>query len=111
MIWRKSKMSFIVSLQGGMAVGKTTLVYKLKERHPDVYFLFENPNPVINEVKRRNLNKFIEEDYIEIQRMFISYEIDRYKSIESRRAIIDLGPEEVEFYNTFSNIDWTGLEC
>ncbi|MEA1976012.1 MAG: hypothetical protein U9N10_10880, partial [Bacillota bacterium] len=50
-------------------------------------------------IKERNLNKFELDDYIEIQRLFIENEIKCYKECRSKeKAIIDLGPEEIEFY-------------
>lgn len=95
-------MSFIVSIQGGMAVGKTTLAKRLKERLGDVQVSFENPSNAIQRVKELGLDKFKENDFIEIQRIFIYAEIERFKNLKANsKVIIDLGPEEIEFYTLF----------
>ncbi|MCL6592057.1 MAG: deoxynucleoside kinase [Firmicutes bacterium] len=95
-------MSFIVSIQGGMAVGKTTLAIRLKERLNDVQVSFENPSNAIQRVKELGLDKFKENDFIRIQRIFINSEIERFKNLkEYDKVIIDLGPEEIEFYTLF----------
>lgn len=104
-------VSFIISLQGGMASGKTTLAKCIDSTLKDVKVSYENPISVISEVKRLGLNKFIMEDYIEIQRLFINAEIERYNNLKSyEKVIIDLGPEEIEFYTLFFpksiNKDW-----
>ncbi len=95
-------MPFIVSLQGGMAAGKTTLAKRLQERLQDVRVSFENPSDAVNRVKELGLDKFKEQDFIEIQRIFINAEIERYQRLkENSKVIIDLGPEEIEFYTLF----------
>ncbi|HYH04911.1 MAG TPA: AAA family ATPase [Bacillota bacterium] len=89
----------MVALQGGMAVGKTTLAKKLQERFNDVQVSFENPSHTIRKIKELGLDKFHETDYYEIQRLFIQAEIERYQSLQIHpKVIIDLGPEEIEFY-------------
>lgn len=95
-------MSFIVSIQGGMAAGKTTLAHRLKERLPEVHVSFENPSTAIGRVKELGLDKFKEDDFIEIQRIFINSEIERYQRLKKYgKVIIDLGPEEIEFYTLY----------
>lgn len=86
----------IISLQGGMAVGKTTLAHRLKDRLNKAEVAFEYP-------KKRpdGLDMFKEKDYYKIQRYFINLEIERYKALPPGNAIIDLGPEEIEFYTLF----------
>lgn len=92
-------MSFIISIQGGMAAGKTTLTKYLEAHVKNIKVSYENPTATINEVKRLGLNKFKLEDYVKIQRLFINAEIERYNSLKAfDKAIIDLGPEEIEFY-------------
>ena len=47
----------ILSLQGCMAVGKTTAVRYLQEHAPDIHISYEDNSDVIAEIKRRNLDK------------------------------------------------------
>ncbi|WP_425445883.1 deoxynucleoside kinase [Dethiothermospora halolimnae] len=95
-------LSFIVSIQGGMACGKTTLGKYIESNLKDVKVSYENPGPVIKEIKRLGLDKYKLKDYIEIQRLFINAEIERYNRLKSfDKVIIDLGPEEIEFYTLY----------
>ena len=50
-------MAVILSLQGCMAVGKTTAVQYVKERRPDIFLSREDNGTVISEVHRRGLIK------------------------------------------------------
>ncbi len=86
----------IISLQGGMAVGKTTLANQLQNRLKNVYCSFE-----YQKKKPDNLDMFKELDYYKIQSYFIKLEVDRYRNLPSGNVIIDLGPEEIEFYTLF----------
>ncbi|WP_411333392.1 hypothetical protein ACK1LH_13690 [Metabacillus indicus] len=64
-------MKKVLSIQGGMAGGKTTLVKRLETIMSDVFFSYENPYP--NLVKRKNMNLDIgtREGFDENQRVFI----------------------------------------
>lgn len=86
----------IISLQGGMAVGKTTLAKRLQNRLNNVNFSFE-----YQKKRPEGLNIFKESDYYKIQSYFINQEIERYKGLPTGNVIIDLGPEEIEFYTLF----------
>ena len=89
----------ILSLQGCMAVGKTTAITYLKEHAPYLHISYENIGEVLREVKERQLNKDIFEDYIEIQRLWILHERKRWeKAKDFPTAVMDFGAEEIEFY-------------
>lgn len=89
----------ILSLQGCMAVGKTTAVRYLEENVPYVNISYETNTDIINEIKRRQLNKNIFEDYIEIQKLWLNKEVERYnKAKKYKCSIMDFGAEEIEFY-------------
>ena len=47
----------ILSLQGCMAVGKTTAVRYIQENAPYIHISYEINTDVVDEVKRRNLDK------------------------------------------------------
>ena len=47
----------ILSLQGCMAVGKTTAVRYLPEHAPDIQICFEDNSDVIAQINERNLDK------------------------------------------------------
>ena len=56
----------ILSLQGCMAVGKTTAVRYLQEHAPYVNISYEINTDVIDEIRQRHLDKNKYEDYLEI---------------------------------------------
>ena len=81
----------VLALQGGMAVGKTTAARYVAAHDPAVAVFFEDNSPA---------HRFA--DYCEIQRAFIQQEIDRYdRAAACSCALIDLGPQEIEFYTLF----------
>ena len=89
----------VLSLQGCMAVGKTTAVQYLRENAPYVNISYENNADVIDEIKQRQLDKNIYEDYMEIQKLWLSKEVVRYhKAKDFGCSIMDFGAEEIEFY-------------
>ena len=89
----------VLSLQGCMAVGKTTAVQYLRENAPYVNISYENNADVIDEIKQRQLDKNIYEDYLEIQKLWLSKEVVRYhKAKDFECSIMDFGAEEIEFY-------------
>lgn len=89
----------ILSLQGCMAVGKTTVVNYLRENVPYVNISYEINTDVVEEVKRRNLDKNKYEDYLEIQKLWLNKEVIRWKNAQKFQcSIMDFGAEEIEFY-------------
>lgn len=89
----------VLSLQGCMAVGKTTAVRYLQANAPYVNISYEINTDIINEIKQRQLDKNRYEDYIEIQKLWINKEIERYNMAkEYKCSIMDFGAEEIEFY-------------
>jgi len=89
----------VLSLQGCMAVGKTTAVRYLRENAPYVNISYENNADIIDEIKQRQLDKNIYEDYIEIQKLWLNNEVVRYhKAKKFECSIMDFGAEEIEFY-------------
>lgn len=89
---------FVVSVQGGQAVGKTTLVKKLQQRYPDVYFEFENPYPLVQKRQELKLDITTEAGFLENQRLFIEAECQRFRSLIDGKIVLDRGPEDIEFY-------------
>ena len=82
-----------------MAVGKTTAVKYLQENAPYVNISYEINTDVVEEVKKRKLDKNKYEDYLEIQKLWLNKEVVRYnKAKEFKCSIMDFGAEEIEFY-------------
>ena len=89
----------ILSLQGCMAVGKTTAVDYLRVHAPYVNISYEDNSDVIAEIKRRGLDQKLFEDYLEIQRLWLHKEIKRYEKAKQHPcSIMDFGAEEIEFF-------------
>ena len=89
----------ILSLQGCMAVGKTTAVHYLQEHTPYVHISYEDNSDVIAEIRARNLDKKKYEDYLEIQRLWLRKEVQRWEKAQAYPCtIMDFGAEEIEFY-------------
>ena len=72
----------ILSLQGCMAVGKTTAIRYLQENAPYVNISFETNTDIIDEVKRRQLDKNKYEDYLQIQKLWLKKEVARYNKVK-----------------------------
>ena len=89
----------ILSLQGCMAVGKTTAARYLEQSCPQAHICFEDNAAVIAEVKHRKLDKNRYADYLEIQRLFLRNELRRWQEAQKYpHAVMDFGAEEIEFY-------------
>ena len=89
----------ILSLQGCMAVGKTTAVKYLQEHAPYVNISYEINTDIVDDVKRRRLDKNKYEDYLEIQKLWLNKEVIRYHEAKNFScSIMDFGAEEIEFY-------------
>jgi hypothetical protein len=95
-------MSVILSLQGCMAAGKTTVARYVENNMKDVFVSYENPIPVLEEVKRQGWIQNTLEGFVEIQRLFIQAEINRWEACgEHNVVLMDLGADEIEFYILF----------
>ena len=89
----------VLSLQGCMAVGKTTAVKYLQQYAPYINISYEINNDIVDEVKRRQLDKNKYEDYLEIQKLWLNKEVARWhKAIKNSCSVMDFGAEEIEFY-------------
>ncbi len=89
----------ILSLQGCMAVGKTTAARYIEEFAPHISVFYEDNMGVIAEVRRLGLDQRHFEDFIKIQRLFIENEIRRYeKALSFPVSLFDFGAEEIEFF-------------
>jgi len=89
-------MTYIISLQGPMAGGKTTLARRLEQRGFQV--IYENPYEIVEKRKRLNLDIYTKEGFITNQKMFIEAKIKQVQSVMGDIVIFDRGPEDVEFY-------------
>jgi len=93
-------MSLILSLQGCMAVGKTTALKYIHANVPYVKISYEINTDIIEQIKFRNLDKSNYEDYLEIQKLWIEKEIKRWKVAQHYECtIMDFGAAEIEFYS------------
>lgn len=89
----------ILSLQGCMAVGKTTALRHLQITAPYLHVSWEDQRDVIAEVQRRGLDKNRYEDYLEIQRLWLNNEVRRHEeALRHPDTVMDFGAEEIEFY-------------
>lgn len=89
----------ILSLQGCMAVGKTTAVRYLQEHAPDIRISCEDNSDVIAQIRARGLDKNKYEDYLQIQRLWLRKEVDRWEKAQGYPCtVMDFGAEEIEFY-------------
>ena len=101
----------ILSLQGCMAVGKTTAAHFLQAHLPQIKVCFEDNAAVLAEVKHRGLDKNCYADYLEIQRLFLQNEVRRWQEAQNYpHTIMDFGAEEIEFYTLnypqSKGLDW-----
>ena len=89
----------VLSLQGGMAVGKTTAARYLARHAPDLHVCLEDNRAVIGQVQRLGLDKTRCDDYIQIQRLWLQHEVDRWQQAQPWPCtVMDFGAEEIEFY-------------
>lgn len=92
-------MGVILSLQGCMGVGKTTAVQYIEAHAPDIHISREDVRPIVDEVRRRGLDKNAFEDYIEIQKLWLMNEVRRWERAQAYGVtVMDFGAEEIEFY-------------
>ena len=89
----------VLSLQGGMAVGKTTAARYLARHAPDLHVCLEDNRAVIGQLQRLGLDKTRCDDYIRIQRLWLQHEVDRWQQARPWPCtVMDFGAEEIEFY-------------
>jgi len=92
-------MAIVLSLQGGMAAGKTTAARYVEKNMPGIYVSYENPFPVLSEIKQRQLDSTTLDGYVAAQRLFINAELERWRGFQHHPLVLqDLGQEEIEFY-------------
>lgn len=104
-------MTTFLSLQGSMAVGKTTALKYLQEHSSKATVSYEENRHVIAEIHDRQLDKNNFGDYVEIQRLFIQNELDRYKKYRNKECVVmDFGSEEIYFHTLnfplSKGLDW-----
>lgn len=91
-------MRTIISIQGAMASGKTTLAHVLEDAYPELHVYYENPYPIVQKRKELGLDIRTEDGFVENQRLFIQAEIERFRHFPDGHIILDRGPEDLEFY-------------
>lgn len=90
-------MGRVLSLQGGMAAGKTTVARYLAARGIPV--LLEDISRPAAQCRALGLDKHTRSGYVQTQRLFIQNEILRWNQAQQYPcAVMDLGAEEIEFY-------------
>lgn len=92
-------MAYVISLQGPMASGKTTLAKRLERCGFSV--IYENPYPIVEKRKQLNLDMNSKEGFIANQKMFIEAKIKEFQNAKGSVVIFDRGPEDIEFYTLF----------
>lgn len=92
-------MVYVISLQGPMASGKTTLAKRLERYGLSV--IYENPYPIVEKRKQLNLDMNSKEGFIVNQKMFIEAKIKEFQNAKGSVVIFDRGPEDIEFYTLF----------
>ena len=84
----------VLSLQGCMAVGKTTAARAAAARDPSVTVFFEDNTEVVQALRLHRWDKHRFEDYCEIQRLFIAHEVRRFEqACRCPCALLDLGAD------------------
>lgn len=91
-------MRTIISIQGAMASGKTTLAQALEDAYPELHVYYENPYPIVQKRKELGLDIRTEDGFVENQRLFIQAELERFRHFPDGHIILDRGPEDLEFY-------------
>lgn len=92
-------MTYVISLQGPMASGKTTLAKRLEQY--ELSIIYENPYPIVEKRKELHLDMNSKEGFITNQKMFIEAKIKEFQNVKSSVVIFDRGPEDIEFYTLF----------
>jgi thymidylate kinase len=94
-----SGMAYVISLQGPMASGKTTVAKRLEKRGFRV--IYENPYPIVEKRKKLNLDMNSKVGFIMNQKMFMEAKIKEFQNVKDSVVIFDRGPEDIEFFTLF----------
>lgn len=92
-------MAYVISLQGPMASGKTTLAKRLERCGFSVRY--ENPYPIVEKRRVLNLDMNLKEGFILNQTMFMEAKIKEFQNVKDSVVIFDRGPEDIEFFTLF----------
>ncbi len=92
-------VAYVISLQGPMASGKTTLAKRLEMRGFRV--IYENPYPIVEKRKKLNLDMNSKVGFIMNQKMFMEAKIKEFQNVKDSVVIFDRGPEDIEFFTLF----------
>ncbi|HDR4906478.1 TPA: AAA family ATPase [Bacillus cereus] len=90
---------YVISLQGPMASGKTTLAKRLEKRGFRV--IYENPYPIVEKRKKLNLDMNSKVGFIMNQKMFMEAKIKEFQNVKDSVVFFDRGPEDIEFFTLF----------
>ena len=74
-------MAYVISLQGPMASGKTTLAKRLEQYGLSI--IYENPYPIVEKRKELHLDMNSKEGFITNQKMFIEAKIKEFQNVKS----------------------------
>ncbi|KXO02854.1 ATP-binding protein [Bacillus thuringiensis] len=92
-------MAYVISLQGPMASGKTTLAKRLERCGFSV--IYENLYPIVEKRRVLNLDMNSKEGFILNQKMFMEAKIKEFQNVKDSVVIFDRGPEDIEFFTLF----------
>ncbi|MES5856914.1 AAA family ATPase [Bacillus cereus group sp. RP29] len=92
-------MAYVISLQGPMASGKTTLTKRLERCGFSV--IYENPYPIVEKRRVLNLDINSKEGFILNQKMFMEAKIKEFQNVKDSVVIFDRGPEDIKFFTLF----------
>lgn len=92
-------MANVISLQGPMVSGKTTLAKRLERCGLSV--IYENPDPIVEKRKQLKLDMNSKEGFIINQKMFMEAKIKEFQNVKNSVVIFDRGTEDIEFSTLF----------
>ncbi|MEB8699818.1 AAA family ATPase [Bacillus cereus] len=92
-------VTYVISLQGPMASGKTTLAKRLEKRGFRV--IYENTYPIVEKRKKLNLDMNSKVGFIMNQKVFMEAKIKEFQNVKDSVVIFDRGPEDIEFFTLF----------
>lgn len=89
---------YIISIQGGMAVGKTTVIKRLEKRLKNINFVYEKPLGLVRKRDAMKLDINTQSGFMRNQRLFINAEVEKYQNLPAGISLFDRGPEDIEAY-------------